>query len=229
MKGIEYKSSGDDQTLTNEFFRDMVEPTNGIREGHFASKSSHIVYLFDMPRIVADFNDRIAEKIIDNIQAVENILPDQKRNQIGHVLFPHYNPGMDILAKRVAKEFAGCAVIKISEGELQPSLDQESQPKTIGKAVIIDDATVTGETVFRMIDIAERMGARFVYVYIVIKRCDAYTARRLEKTKQYGRSILHIRYLMDAELPSYPADKCPLCKDIMTLCLLGTLSETTLR
>lgn len=222
FKGINYSDKAGVPVPVNEFFTDIVAPANGIREGHFFSKSSHIVYLFDIPKINAIFNDDIATTIVNDIKEVEGVLTEDRRDPVSHVVFPHYNPGMDILAKRVAKDFPGSAVVKVSERELQPSLDQDTSSHGISKAVVIDDATITGETVFRMIDICERMGARFIYVYIIIKRSTSYIARRLEKTRQYGRSHLHIRYLMDTELPSYPADQCPICKDNRELQSLQT-------
>jgi signal transduction histidine kinase len=221
FKGISFEDQGG--IPINEFFRDIIEPSNGIREGHFYSKSSHIIYLFDIPKINSLFIDQISDIIVNDIREVENVLTDDRKASITHVLYPHYNPGMDIFAKRVASPFPGCSVVTISEEELQPSFDQDYEINNIHKVVVLDDASVTGETIFRMVDICERMGAQFIYVYIIIKRSDPYIARRLEKSKQYGRSGLHVRYLMDAELPSYTPDKCPLCKDNDELEALRTM------
>lgn len=217
FKGVSEEGQGELVTPVNEFFRDIIAPSNGIREGHFYSKSSHIVYLFDIPKIHSLFIDSISDHIVDNIRGIEEVFTDVRKGPITHIFYPHYNPGMDILAKRVATPFPGCSVIRISEEDLQPSIDQDYEINNIHKVVVLDDASVTGETIFRMIDICERKGAQFIYVYIIIKRSDPYIARRLEKSRQYGRASLHVRYLMDAELPSYSTDKCPLCSETREL------------
>lgn len=222
-KGIKIDKEEDEsgetlETQVNEFLEEVVIPTGSFIEGHFSAGDKHMTYLFNVPVILKYFIDEITETIVkDTSNQLQKITIEKK---VTHVFYPIFNPGLEDLANKICSKFPKSTPVPIKYEEFKSSFDQEEKIKEIDIVIIIDDAFVSGDTILRMIDIAERKGARNSFVYILIKRGTEYLARRLEKISQYGRLQVQTRYLVDAEIPTYTSIDCPICKHIAELSIL---------
>lgn len=204
----------------NNFFEDVVIPTDSVVEGHFTSGDKHMTYLFDIPVIVKSFLDEISEKIVTDVMEHFSKMRDRQDRKITHIFYPEINPGVNEIANRVSSKFPKSIPIPIKEGEFSSYFDQIEALKEIDIVIIIDDAFVSGDTIFRMFDIAERKGAKDIFAYVLIKRGSEYYGRRLEKISQYGHLPVQTRYLADAEIPTYISTDCPICKQSKELSVL---------
>ncbi len=202
---------------TNEFFEDVVIPTDSVVIGHFTAGDKHMAYLFNIPVIVKSFLDEISEKIVKDV--IEH-LTKMKDREVTHIFYPEINPGVNEIANRVSSKFLKSTPISIKEEEVKTSFDQEEKLKKIDVAIIVDDAFDSGNTIFRLFDIAERKGAKVIFAYVLIKRGSEYNSRKLEKISQYGHSSVQTRYLADAEIPTYTSTDCPICKQTKGLSAL---------
>ena len=149
---------------------------------------------------------------------VRRVIESRKADSgVTHIVYRDVNPGLKLIAGKACGRFPGSTHTSISDDEFRSHFDQETALWSDGIVVLLDDATDSGDTLFRLLDIAERAGAACVLGYVLIKRGTQYVARRLEKTRQYGRTEVQIRFLAEAEIPSYSDDNCPVCQEIREL------------
>lgn len=203
----------------NTFFEDVVIACKVYHYGHFEAGHKHIIFLFDIMRTAELFASEMSESItqeVDRAQAKRTQL-EQKNGKITHVLFPSFNPGVNLIADAVAKHFQNAKSVPICYEEFTSEYDQDTKSAITEEVIVLDDASETGDTLLRLIDIAERRGASRIYGFVVIRRGTDYIARRLSLIRQYGRSRVDVRYLTNAEVPSYTSGNCPLCDSLMTL------------
>ena len=198
----------------NLFLSDVIAPRAAVQRGHFVSGDKHLTYLFDTPIIVQTHLDQIVDKILRHKEHVKHSSLNSKTESRCFLLYPDYNPGLEMLAVALASRISGCRTLAISKHELETALDQSTTAYTDGLVLLLDDATVTGETLFRLIDVAERGNAAQIIGYVLIKRGSDYAARRLEQIRIYGQAGVHIRYLTDVELTTYNRSTCPICYEI---------------
>jgi adenine/guanine phosphoribosyltransferase-like PRPP-binding protein len=222
---VERTSQEDADYPLNRFLTDVVFPASAFSVGHFVSARKHILYLFDVHRIAEHSSDEIVRTIENDVKRV--IESRKADSSVAHIVYRDVNPGLELIAGKSCGRFPGATLTSISDDEFRSRFDQETTLWSDGIVVLLDDAADSGDTLFRLLDIAERAGATCVLGYVLIKRGTQYVARRLEKTRQYGRTEVQIRFLAEAEIPSYSDDNCPVCQEIRELSdLLRQFSST---
>lgn len=203
----------------NRFLDQVVRSTNSLIIGHFESTKKHIVYLFLTPIIAKEYKKVIAERISDDIDRFKSIShPDPKKRtlQITHVFYPQYTPGLKEIVECICLNFENSTPVPLARENIQRLLPIEQSAETNG-VILFDDASATGYTVKRMMEIAEKAGARWIFVYILFNRADPVNARLLQKIQKYGKAIVEVQYLADIGIPSYDEANCPICKTIRNL------------
>jgi len=205
------RTSPEDVGIENTFLTDIVAPLNAISEGHYMAGDKHLSFLFDSPEIVKGYADEITRIICEDVETYRGVNPDARELDVSHVFYPAFNPGLSQLADKVAAQFHRCTVISISSEEFRSLFDQERPMQEVSETIILDDATESGDTLYRMVDIVERRGARQIYGYVIIQRGTEYDARRLERFRHYGNAQVHLRYMADCAIPSFKKGRCPLC------------------
>lgn len=196
----------------NEFLEKIVIPERAFFSGHFVTGKKHMTHMFDVSRILTNHEVEITAAIHADIQSVEAAKRFEDRKDVLRVIFPMFNRGLDLIAKKIASEYQKTITLPIAESQLRSVFDQLNGELSDMCVVVLDDATDSGETMLRLVDLAERMGASRIYGYVLINRGDAYSVSRLEKLHQYGAATTHVRYLSEAQLPSYVIESCPLCQ-----------------
>ncbi len=195
----------------NYFLEKIIIPERAFFSGHFVTGKKHMTYMFDVSTIAANHEAEIVTAIATDIRNAENTKTSSDKMPVDRVIFPQFNRGLDQIAKKVASKYQETTTLAIPGTQLRSIFDQQSGELKDKCVIVLDDATDSGETMLRLIDISERMGATRIYGYVLINRGAAYAVRRLEKLKQYGFASIHIRYLAEAQLPSYVIETCPLC------------------
>jgi len=203
-------------TASNEFFDSILVKANAVVFGHFDSVKTHILYLFLIPHIADSFAIQIAEKIRTHVQAtLPKIDKSELAKKITHILYPDYNPGVREIARGISTEFMGSRLVPIHREEiLNTSYEHERDWKDMQSVIVFDDSLSTSETLQRIIDIAERAGAKIIFAYALIKRGSSYGARLLEKRTTWGTAGFQFRYLAEAEIPMFQPHKCPICQHV---------------
>jgi hypothetical protein len=201
--------SNDLEFHINNFIDKIIIPNNLIQEGHFISNNKHFTYLFDIKGLV----DKYEGLIIDSI--TKHFFSEVKKRKIkqqldNYILYFSYNPGIAKLCNVLTKQLLRTELIEINLKTNKNPLIREIKDENV---IIIDDAFISGESVFGLLDYCELRGAKNVFIYILIKRGTPWSARKLEKVKKYGHTNVSVRYLFDVELPSYTIIDCPICKE----------------
>ncbi len=203
------------ERITNYFLADVIFPYEASEENHFISHEKHILYFFNIPKILKYLADEIAEVIVNDANNfIAKVTPPSK---VTHVICPSYNPGLIELSNKVSLKFLKCLPLSVSYKEFISNYDQIEPTSFIDTAIIIDDAFESGDSIFRLLDIVERKGAKLIYVYILIKRGTDYNARKLEKITKFGHANVMFRYLGDVQLPMFHSSNCPVCFRIKEL------------
>jgi len=200
----------------NDFLDECVLPTNSFLEGHFENGDHHILYLFNVPSLVAYFAQQIVAVITDDINEKLNVM--QARKSITHVLYPARNPGVHVLADLISAQFEKCLPVPVMKDNIR--LKQRDLLEGMDAIVVIDDALVSGNTFFDIYDLAEQEGKGHIFAYVLIKRGPDDRARRFEKISEYGHWKIHARYLTDVEIPTYRSQDCPVCEKLAELEIL---------
>jgi hypoxanthine-guanine phosphoribosyltransferase len=199
----------------NPFIENLNSTENAYFSGHFESRNNHLIYLFNINSIIDVFNKEISDNICDYIN--EQIKKkdcyqnnDECVDQISYLLYPTFNPGLDKVAESIAKKISSLLLIPVDVNIFENGLSSkyDFHNKTI---ILIDDAFVTGSTIEKMIDISSERGAKNIFSFVLLKRGNEYQGRRFEKFKQYGDTSVHSRFLVDAEIPIFNKNTCPLC------------------
>jgi signal transduction histidine kinase len=202
------------QSTSNTFLEEVVIPESAFLEGHFDMNGKHMCYLFNVPLLKPYFHN-IAEVILKDLAKRLSVVNPPVT--LSHVFYPSFNPGMGTLAGMISQELKRTTLTPISAGEWDILSERDASHREVEAALLIDDALVTGDSVFRFYDIIERKGADNIFTYIVINRGSQYASRRFEKVAQYGHAALQTQCLADAEMPSYSENECPICKNIAAL------------
>lgn len=203
---------------TNPFLEDLIYTEKSYFSGHFESRNNHLVYLFNISSIINEYSKEISESIISHINDIAPILDCYQENigfenVFSYLLYPTFNPGLDNVAALIAKKIPSLLLLPVDGNDLKNGLP--AKYNFLNKSIIlIDDAFVTGTTIEKMIDIASERGAKDIFSFVLLKRGNDYQGRRFEKIKQYGDSTVHSRYLVDAEIPIFSKDNCPICKKV---------------
>jgi len=207
-------------TITiNTFLEDLANANESYFYGHFESRNNHLVYLFNISSIIDEYSKEISDCITEYLFDIKNKIAcsdevDFSNTKFSFLLFPSFNPGLDRIAQEIAKKIPNLLLLPISPDDLENGLSAKYD-FTDNSIILIDDAFVTGTTIEKLIDIASEKRAKYIFSFVLLKRGDSYQARKYEKWKQYGDSIVHSRYLFDAEIPIYKQETCPICRKII--------------
>ncbi len=203
------------ETHINQFLDECVIPTDSFLEGHFTNSGKHILYLFNIPSILSYFSEDIADVITVHLKrSLENINPPA---EVTHVMYLARNPGLRHLANSLSARFDKSSLVQLIDTTGQVEIGGDCPQKSVGAVVIIDDAIVSGDSMFRIYDIVEQMNAQQIFAYVLIKRGADNLVRRFEKVSEYGHAKVQTRYLTDVEIPTYTEESCPICERLMDL------------
>lgn len=197
------------EILINNFLESCVISPRAYVEGHLTMGGRHMVYLFNMPALMANHLDDLAP--IVKADADKKIIRSTSYSTVSRVFYLAFNPGMDVIAARLSADYPAAQPVQIDENELYTP-EQEYGAEDLGAVILLDDAFVSGDSLLRAYDVVERRGARLILAYVLVKRGNEYLARRLEKITRYGSAEVQIRYLADVEIPAYTEQDCPICK-----------------
>lgn len=198
-----------DRLCTNEFFEKAVGPAGACFSRHIVSNGSHLLYLFDIEQLVARFEAEFVAAIGDHFELTAKARP--KGDPVSAILFPRHNPGLDRLAGALLQRFATAIPIGLSSDVLRHEFTG-ALPKLGSIVVILDDALASGDTLLRMVEIAEASGVKHVQAYSLLRRGANPQARRALKVSGFGRTRVQASFLVDVGIPTYKTpESCPAC------------------
>ncbi len=203
------KTVGDEriEVSSNDFFDECIIPENLFCEGHFSNGNTHLIYYFDIPKLAIKFGYEISEVIAKNMPHILNLI-DQKPT---HVIYLEKNPGVDELARHLCLQFEGSIPYPISSDVLDSEIGEFSPSSNMKTVVVIDDALVSGETMLKIYDLVERLGASNILAIALINRGHEHVLRRFKKITGYGNVEIQFLYLADARILNYSVNDCPVC------------------
>jgi hypothetical protein len=202
----------------NEFVSELLARVNGILIGHFESSARHIIYLFLTPAIAAGYGPTIADAVHKNLDWWSTRIRDFPDSIA--VYYPEHTPGVGEIAKEISNTLRMCPVEVIPWREISSphSYPRADLPASKSKAAIIfDDASSTGSSARRMIDVIERRGFTHIFLYILCNRAEPTDSRLLYEIKQYGRAQVQVQYLCELPIPTFSSFDCPICRKVEAL------------
>jgi signal transduction histidine kinase/adenine/guanine phosphoribosyltransferase-like PRPP-binding protein len=196
---------------SNTFFEDCVIPESLFYENHFSNDGNHLIYYYDISKLAKRFGHEIGKIITKVVQTIHTA----GAPPVTHIAYLEKNPGVDQLAREICLNFAGSVPYPISNEILLSEVsDKTIQMKTV---IVIDDAIVTGDTLIRIYDLLDRLGASNIFAFTLINRGSEYSLRRFKKITRYGNAIIESGYLADARISNYSSANCPICLRIREL------------
>jgi len=197
------------ETYNNIFLNKIIMTNSLIEYGHFISNEKHFNFLFNIDKLVDLYGNYLSEQIINHFSD-ETKKIRLKEDFNTKIIYLNYNPGVEKLCNKITKSINKSELIRIDNNSINNPNPNDFKRNDI--ALIIDDALISGDSLIRLIDNCEIRGAKYIFIYVLIKRGSLFNARKIENIKKYGRSIISMRYLFDLELPYYGQEVCPLCK-----------------
>jgi len=195
----------------NDLFSSLSVSAGILSVGHFVSNERHITYLFNIAAVAQHFCDEIAAIIYEDAgAAIMSLAPEAS---VQRVFYPSYNPGMQLIARSLARLFPGSEVSPVEREELIAQGENPVSRERSGAAIIVDDAFESGETVFRLMDRTERLFFGLIMVYPLIRRGSEESGRRFQKISSYGGARFYLQFLSEASIPTFSAHTCPVCEN----------------
>jgi len=218
---VEINYKGESFTiLRNKFIENIIKSSHSFFYDHFISRSNHLTCLFNIPILIENHSTEISTIILDYIKEKINILQyktNDKRNlPVDYVFYPEFNPGLDKIADDIVKRIDKCKSFAVNETHFQSGLDSKIDLKNNAIA-LIDDAFISGGTINKLVRLVEEKNAEHVFIFAIIKRGNYEQARDFERKKKYGETSIDARYLVDAEMPIFKEDNCPVCHHLKSL------------
>lgn len=210
--GSQHKSIKDDEMqfpllYSNRFLEEALIPSGAVMEGHFVTDNAHMVYLFNIPKLLMAAGDAISELIYKD---AKKYLGDiASRPTITQIAYPDYNVGLQELAISISAEFSGSLPVALSRHILKECLT--SAVELGGAVIFLDDAMYSGSTIFDMLALAEASNVKHVIVYTILRRGQLKLTNRVQKIRRYGRSVVAIREVASVEMPIFKRNDCPVC------------------
>jgi len=198
------------ERAASEWFIDkIIGPASGCEFGHFESRDSHLLYLFDIERLASIHDQEIARVISANVAYARSLiesLPAPKS-----IVFPAANPGLDKIAAALLSEFPDAKTIPVPSDILRPTF-KGILPDIGDSVIVLDDALVSGTTLLRLYELVEAGGAGAVFSYILVKRGQGSLARQVLSIKGLGRAVIQPAFLTALPIPTYKGtSNCPAC------------------
>lgn len=200
-----------DRWLSGNLFLDhIVVPSGAIIRGHFSHGDRHFTYLFNIPRLIHRYGPDIASVIQRDVGDAINRPPNVLT--VTHVICAAYNPGIAELGRFVASRWPSARLVALSRPDATTLPAQSLGPADV--VVVLDDAMESGHTMLALLDVAARLRANHVCAYITVRRGTIAQGRRIQGITRFGDMSVRIRFLAEAELPSFSAHSCPVCFEV---------------
>lgn len=210
-------SDGSYEIAINPFLEELSSVEDSYFKDHYVSRQNHICYFYNISQIIKyytkNFSSCIATYLNESERKIRRKIQSPEGTYHPVLVYPTFNPGIQQLAEAIAKEIPKLELIKLNEADLISGL-QSKYDFINSLVIIIDDAIVSGSTIEKMIDIVHERRAKYIFTFAVFKRGNSYQGRKFENLKLYGNSSVHSRYLIDAEIPIYNSETCPICKKV---------------
>jgi hypoxanthine-guanine phosphoribosyltransferase len=174
--------------------------------------------MFDFNRVVDAMSEEISSAIISDLEFAISEMNIINKNVFKKLYYLDY--GQLYNFNRIIMNIFLNFLPEISSGKiLMNNLESKSFNKTYRDkgVIILEDAFYNGENIFKLIDYCESRGAKYIFIYILIKRGNDRIADRLKKIKCYGNAEVRIRYLFDIEIPVYHILDNPIIKNVLDL------------
>jgi hypothetical protein len=214
------KIDGDEQQIfSNKFIEKASKLTNSLSIGHMVigKTNKHLIYNFEISKILEKFETEIADCIIDDLN---KLIGGDASLKISHIL--HYTdsePFMENLAGRIANHFGenkpNCKYISY-EGICD--IANQRQPidlKGVSSVILLVDFMSSGFTLKKLIDTIAQSVKYSIIIYVLINRADMLNTIFLSNISFYKESTrIRIRYLASYPIPVFELHNCPVCKYI---------------
>ena len=191
----------------NAFLEDAVIPATAILEGHYESPNAHMAYLFNIPALLSAVGDRITDLIFNDVKLY--LEAHQSQPETIQIAYPDYNLGLDELANSLSALFPASTIVPMSKHILDQGLYAALKLDTT--VIFLDDAMYSGNTIFKMLDLADTSGVKNALVYTILRRGHSRFTNRIRKILQYGKVQVLIREVASIEIPVFELNDCPLC------------------
>jgi hypothetical protein len=208
------------QDFSNPFIGNVALFSDGIAIGHFTTKSKkHITYFFLIRSIAEYYAPEIAKVIEEDIKKIRK--KSGEKLNITHIFYPEYNPGVGKIVNEISSLVSGNPQPVSNDEIFNISTQRTWDFGKVETAVIFDDSFSSGLTLKRLIDIAYKANAKFIFAYTLMNRSDSFTTHFLSNLPYYGRVPnqigLQIKHLVDARIPMFDVSGCPICRYIEKL------------
>lgn len=193
---------------TNPFLNEIVVPNDAyfIR---VISEGKYMPVKFNIPIIINKLENEVTQDLLQSISYLESKFKVKLKH---FIYFDNKNQNnFKIISRNIIKSYPQLQLHNLSYNHLEAHYQIDFLQSGV---IIFDDAFLTGENIFRMLDYCEKNNASIVFIYILIKRSTDRIANRLQKINNYGTTKVFIKYLFDVEIPAYPEGFNPITKTI---------------
>lgn len=180
--------------------------------GHFESGEKHYTYLFDVPILLMKYGLKFTNEISNSIQEIEETFTEIKPHVI---IYPSFNPGLKIFAEELSIKILS-PTIPVSRDELNSYQSNFNKYQNYS-AIILDDAFESGTTLMKLIEYANRMDVKNIFIYIIINRGTDPPKKFFENINLYNSKNITMKYIFSINIPSYTLSNCPHCNRINKL------------
>lgn len=203
------------EVYVNNFFDFLVKPY----KAYLTKVISHrrfMPVMFDIRTILNVLSDDIAYSIWLSIQHECKKLKINPIKEILSICSVYYGAlyDLDTVINLLRRDY----LPKSKNEKIHVNILDDVFDTTVtyeGKGIVlIEDAFCTGENIFKLIEYFERKKAKYILIYVIIKRGAYRIAQRLSKISEFGNSYVRVNYLFDAEIPVYNIDENPIDKKI---------------
>jgi len=220
-----YEKAATDQLLwkydldtgDNFFIDEVLNDIGGLKIKHFEIFKKHNTYSYDSEKIISNHGKQIAEVIFQDIKKLIKKEKGEKENNFC-IVFPDYTPGITNLVDIVKNIFKNTKIIKITKDNYNNYISYNYKSEC-NRIIIIDDSISTGETLKRLISIADKLNNRIksLYIYLLSDRAKSIDEIFIRKVKKFGKSKIYTRCLSNFGIPNFPFIECPICEKINIL------------
>jgi orotate phosphoribosyltransferase len=187
---------------------EVIADAGAFAIGHFEGGERHITYALDTVMLLRQEAEGISNSILRAIAEFRRTVVAQDA-PVTHVLYPANTYGIPVLARRLALSLDAPELIPLEPRDLQsPTAGRLRQARGV---VVVDDASASGYTLRRVVDLAEENGAAYLCAFVLANRAPRSDARTLLKLESYGRLQVYCRHLGEFPVPAFSPSDCPLC------------------
>jgi signal transduction histidine kinase len=194
----------------SQLLLEMIIPARAFRRGHFVEHGRHYTDVLDLAPVVEDNLSFLAQTIEQDARSRVKLA---SATTFTHVLYRRDARSVAKLSNSIAAAFRGCHPLAVAPDELKAAFEGPSTEAYRMDAVIVLESVIdSGGTAIKLIDVAERRGAKIILAYNILRRGPASVVHQLQKVTRYGHADLYTAVLAEVDLPSYRAHNCPVCR-----------------